>query len=214
LNPNSEKQIGIIDYKNGNTQSVVNAISHLGFRNLRCTKKEEIDACSHIILPGVGAFSECMSGLNDAHLTEPLTENVIGQKKPFLGICVGMQILIDTGSEFGEHPGLGWVSGRCDIVNFGQGEAYLLPHVGWNEITRQNGDTLFQDITGTPTFYFVHSYVVTLSEKIEGAAYTSYGTELLVALKKGNIYGVQFHPEKSQKHGLQLLKNFCELPSK
>lgn len=203
--------IGIVDYKSGNTQSVVNAISYLGYDYIKCSSDEDLEKSSHIILPGVGSFSACMDGLIELSLINALDRNVRIKKKPFLGICVGMQILMGVGTEFGKNNGLGWISGSCDRISFDQQDKYLLPHVGWNVITSQEEMPLLKGISDSPTFYFVHSYVVNLDEKVDGVAYVDYGSRLVAAVKKDNIHGVQFHPEKSQADGLLLLKNFCEL---
>ncbi len=203
--------IGIVDYKNGNTQSVINAIEQLGFSVLRCKRANDLDKVTHIILPGVGSFSACVNSLNELAIIESLENNVLIKKKPFLGICVGMQILVEQGTEFGLNSGLGWVSGICDKIQFSSGNKLLLPHVGWNELCDESGMNIIPSGTDNNDYYFVHSFIVKLSEKIDGEAYAHYGTKLLVALRKGNIYGVQFHPEKSQTNGLSLLKNFCEL---
>ncbi len=203
--------IGIVDYRSGNTQSVVNAISHLGYEYIRCSSEKDLNKSSHIILPGVGSFAACMDGLKDLSLIDALHKNVKINKKPFLGICVGMQILMDVGTEFGTNTGLGWLCGSCDKISFDKEKTYLLPHVGWNVVINEEINPIFNGISDSPTFYFVHSYVVNLTEKIDAVSHVNYGTRLVAAVQKDNIFGVQFHPEKSQRDGLLLLKNFCEL---
>lgn len=191
---------------------MINAIEYLGYDFVVSNNKAELERCSHIILPGVGAYAKSMCNLKKNGLTEILKELVLGDGKYFLGVCVGMQILTAWGNEFGGAPGLGWIKGKTRKLELE--ESLNLPHVGWNEVLDYPDNfVLFRDMpcTGAPSFYFVHSYVVSPEEETDCRAYTVYGERFLSALQKANIFGVQFHPEKSQQNGLKLLDNFCSL---
>ena len=204
-------KIGIIDYKNGNTQSVINAIEYLGFEIIRCSDKSDLKQATHIILPGVGSFPACMSTLKSINILDELEKSVHIEKKPFLGICVGMQILVEKGYEFLETDGLGWINGKCIKIEFADNNQ-ILPHMGWNQLSEINNMAIINNEDDSQkNYYFVHSYVVEEAENLEGSGYAYYDKKLLACLKKDNIFGVQFHPEKSQENGLGLLNNFCNL---
>lgn len=205
-------KIGIIDYGSGNFCSVFNAVSTITDDVLRITKPSDFAECSHIMLPGVGAFEYAMQRLNEFNFIEELTDQIIIMKKPFLGICVGMQVLAKTGYEFGEHAGLGWIDGEVRKFDFTVNKEMVLPHIGWNEVKNLAGKTLFKDIDLTgPSFYFVHSYHLVAKKENAGYSYSNYGYDFISAVESGNIFGVQFHPEKSQKNGIQLLRNFINV---
>ena len=207
----SKIKVGIVDYESGNTRSVLNAIEFLGYDGVLSNDKNRLSDCSHIILPGVGSFKNVMDNLRNKELVSVLQDLVIKEKKYFLGICVGMQILAKTGYEFGEHTGLGWIDGKVRLLDVG-GKKLRLPHVGWSEVTDYSSDfVLFNEISDASAFYFVHSYALCLDARVTFSAYTNYGNMFLAAVQKENIFGVQFHPEKSQQDGLKLLKNYCEL---
>lgn len=201
-------KIGIIDYGGGNTRSVVNAVSFLGKPYIFSDQEKELLECSHFILPGVGSFGKVMELLEKRHLTGFLERYILKEGRYYLGVCVGMQILMEEGEEFGMHRGLGWMRGKCLKLDT---QGLFLPHIGWNSI-RVGTDFLhlFNDIPDGSSFYFIHSYAACLEENVPVAT-CCYGTEFSAAVMKDNIFGVQFHPEKSQRTGLQLLKNFCEL---
>lgn len=201
-------KVGIIDYGGGNARSVINAISFLGKPYVFSNEESRLNECSHLILPGVGSFGKIMESLKDERLVDLLNKYVLNEKRYYLGICVGMQILMEEGEEFGRHCGLGWIKGKCLKLD---AESLFIPHIGWNSVQTDSGlSSLFKDIPAESCFYFVHSYAVHLTEKVPSAT-CSYGVDFVAAFMKGNIFGVQFHPEKSQKAGLQLLKNFCGL---
>lgn len=203
--------IAIIDYGMGNVGSVENALLHLGAEVVVTNSQNEIERSSHIILPGVGAFAEGMRKLRELGLPEVLEREVLIKKKPFLGICLGMQLLAEEGEEGGTAKGLGWIRGmtRKLIVD----EARLrLPHIGWDDVAAKPEAALFQGVLSR-VFYFVHSYALDSPEKKWVAATCEYGEEFCAAVERENIFGVQFHPEKSQKSGLALLRNFLTLTS-
>lgn len=201
--------IVIIDYDMGNVGSVKNALRFLGAEVMVSRAPEDIKKAMHIILPGVGAFGDGIKKLNEFNLPNILQEEVLDKKKPFLGICLGMQMLAESGEEGGIHKGLGWIKGNTRRFRINE-DKFRLPHVGWNDVISQGRATLFREIT-TPTFYFVHSYFLEPSEENVVAAVCDYGETFSAAIEKDNIFGVQFHPEKSQKDGLALLRNFLTL---
>jgi glutamine amidotransferase len=203
--------IGIIDYGSGNFTSVYNAVQLITSDCVAITDKSDFAKCSHVILPGVGSFANAMKKISDMGIVETLRESVLVKKIPFLGICVGMQILADKGYEFGEHEGLGYIKGVVKKIAIDQ-DIYPLPHMGWNEVLHIEHSPLFKGIDKDATFYFVHSYCLELESQSKlKTVNTFYGTEFPAAISIENIHAVQFHPEKSQVYGLQLLRNFVTL---
>ncbi|MBI4971500.1 MAG: imidazole glycerol phosphate synthase subunit HisH [Candidatus Omnitrophica bacterium] len=200
--------ITIIDYNMGNIRSVFNALGDLGAEVIVTNKKEDIDKADKIILPGVGAFGEGMDHLRVLGLVEVLDDNVMKRKKPFLGICLGMQLVADVGFEFGANKGLGWVSGEVKKLEV---KNVSLPHIGWNDIAKKRDCPLLQNLPDSADFYFVHSYHVVPSSADVIAASCDYEGAFASVIHKENIYGVQFHPEKSQKAGKVLLENFIKI---
>jgi glutamine amidotransferase len=197
----------IINYGMGNLRSVANACEALGFTAKIAASPDETRGCSHIILPGVGAFGDAMKNLSAAGWIEVLEDEVRRKGKFFLGLCLGMQVLAAIGTEFGMHKGLGWIDGSA--VRLETGEANLrIPHMGWNNVRAVRSNGLFQGLPENAAFYFVHSYVLqpARSDLISGRC--TYGTEFAAAVEAENIQATQFHPEKSQKAGLAVLKNF------
>lgn len=205
-------KIALIDYGAGNIQSVSNALHKintdydLGLQIIQTNAPSEINAADYIILPGVGSFKACMQGIeNVSGLKEALDDNVLRQKKPFLGICVGMQLLCEIGTEYGDYAGLSYVKGR--VVPFELDERFKIPHMGWNKIAKHSDHPLLNDIQNEDYVYFVHSfYMETAKEHI--ALSCDYGHDFPAVIIKDNIIGAQFHPEKSQNVGLTLLRNF------
>tara|TARA_B100000902_G_C27280793_1_gene901651 strand:+ start:1170 stop:1799 length:630 start_codon:yes stop_codon:yes gene_type:complete len=208
-----KQSLGIIDYEFGNTQSVCNALETLNTKYILCSSPESLDLCSHIILPGVGSFASSMKGLEKLNLINSLNENVLNKKVFFLGICVGFQIIFSKGHEFQISKGLNWINGDCKKIDNSRSDI-ILPHNGWNEISSFEKITIFEGIDNEDnTFYFNHSFSINDISKEKGVlfSFTNYGNQFVSAIQKENIFGVQFHPEKSQKNGLKILKNFINL---
>lgn len=195
----------IVDYRMGNLASVKKAFEKIGAAVLVSNKKEDIVSASHLVLPGVGAFGDGVKNLKNLNLVEALTERVIRHKTPLLGICLGMQLLAKTGYEFGLHSGLGWLEGNVKKLEFNKN--IRLPHIGWNNIQLKNDNLLFKDIKDND-FYFVHSYHLTACPPEIVTSVCEYGQTFVASIAQDNIFATQFHPEKSQQSGLQLLKNF------
>ncbi|MEQ8170226.1 MAG: imidazole glycerol phosphate synthase subunit HisH [Candidatus Eremiobacterota bacterium] len=198
-------KILVIDYNVGNHQSVANALNFLGYDVIVSNKEKEIAEARAYILPGVGAFGEAMRHLHQLKIIEPLQEQVLVKKKPLLGICLGMQVLAEDSEEDTSYKGLGWIEGH--IVKFKIKGDLRVPHVGWNSIQILKKDPLFKRIEENINFYFDHSYYF-----ICDASYVTsicfYGTHIVASVQKENIFGIQFHPEKSQNNGLKLLRGF------
>lgn len=183
---------------------------HLGEEPIEVTCAESMLKASHLILPGVGSFPAAMEKLTALGLVEPLRECVVAQGKPFLGICVGMQLLADTGFEFGETSGLGLIEGEVKEIEAAAHDLSV-PHIGWNDLEVETDHFLLRNCPPRPSFYFVHSFSFRCKDSENEVASCEYGTSITSIIEKENIFGVQFHPEKSQRDGLQLLKNFTEL---
>ncbi len=199
------KMIAIIDYGLGNLTSVINAFEKMSIPAKITSDPEEIRTAERIILPGVGAFGEGMENLRKAGLINVLKGEVLDKKKPFLGICLGMQLLFQKGYEGGEFAGLGWVKG--EVVKF-ESRELRIPHVGWNDVQCNPNSPILNGGREIQTFYFVHSYYVRPAEEVV-IGRCCYGQEFCAILQKENIFGVQFHPEKSQQEGLELLRKFA-----
>ena len=198
----------ILDYGSGNVKSVFNLFSAIAKHVVISNDPAEIQQATHIILPGVGAFGAAMRKIHERLPMDVLEQVVLGDKKPFLGICVGMQVLATRGMEFGECLGLGWIEGVAEKID---SKHLPLPHIGWNNISTKRASPLLAGLGGDPDFYFVHSYAFRSENEQDTLATTSYGEEFCSAVQRENIYGVQFHPEKSQRTGIKLAKNFLSL---
>jgi len=202
-----QPKICILDYGSGNVKSVFNLISFLGYNTEVSNEIKDIKSSTHIILPGVGAFGAAIKKIRSKLPLNELTYEVIQNKKPFLAICVGMQVLVEKGYENGEHSGLGWLPGSVNkIVTHN----HPTLHIGWNSINIKKDSVLFQELEDVNDFYFVHSYAVNTDEMFI-ISDTEYGDKFCSSVQKDNIYGVQFHPEKSQKSGQKLLQNFLSI---
>lgn len=201
-------RVCILDYGSGNVRSVFNLFASVSPHTVVSNEPAEIRQASHIILPGVGAFGAAMRKIRERLPMEELELAIFKDKKPFLGICVGMQILATRGMEFGECPGLGWIGGIVDKVD---SRELPLPHIGWNNISCKRTSSLFDGLGNNPDFYFVHSYIFRVEHAHDMLAATNYGEEFCSVVHRENIYGVQFHPEKSQRAGIRLAKNFLSL---
>lgn len=199
----------VIDYDMGNLFSVKNALEAIGAEVVISKNPEDLKKASQIILPGVGAFPDGMKNLKELGIIPALEEEVLKKKKPFLGICLGSQLLASEGEEHGLTPGLGWIRGRVRRFKVDERQ-FRVPHIGWNDVSPVSESTLFKGIDSN-IFYFVHSYFIVPENPEVVSATCDYGEKFTVAMEKGNIFGVQFHPEKSQKSGLKLLKKFLNL---
>lgn len=200
----------VIDYNVGNVKSVCNAFEHIGSPvELSCDRKK-IEAASALVLPGVAAFGFAVNALGS--LGSVIKDLALGGK-PLLGICVGFQMLFDKSSEFGAHNGLGLVSGDIISLKLKASNLKLLkiPHMGWNKVVLPNDMALFEGLGSEKHFYFAHSFCANVTDKTAKVAYTDYGFKLPASIQKGNIYGTQFHPEKSSSQGLQVLRNFARI---
>jgi glutamine amidotransferase len=206
--------VALIDYGSGNLRSAEKALaraaheSDSGHEIIVTSDPDVVARAERIVLPGVGAFGDCMNGLRAIDgMVDALEDAVLQCRVPFLGICVGMQLLATTGHEFGDHPGLGWISG--DVVHIERSDPSLkIPHMGWNELTILKPHPLLDDLGDQPNTYFVHSYEFRASHRAHVLATTDYAGEIAAVIGRDNIAGTQFHPEKSQAVGLRLLANF------
>ena len=205
------KRICILDYGSGNTRSVYNIIKSISNDVLISNKEEDLNNATHIILPGVGAYSSSMEKIRKNIPIKCLRRNILKNKKPFLGICVGMQALSTFGFEFQKTKGLNWIEGEVKRIEF-DAEDLIVPHVGWNSIIKNNDDNeILKGIEDGEDFYFVHSYEFIVKDISHVSAVCSYGQKIVSVIKNKNIFGVQFHPEKSQSAGKKLLINFLNL---
>jgi|SaaInl8_200m_RNA_FD_contig_21_2923239_length_1004_multi_4_in_0_out_0_1 imidazole glycerol-phosphate synthase subunit HisH len=204
------KTVAIIDYGMSNLDSVVRAVSELGRKQVVTDKYTEIENADSIILPGVGTFHEGMANLHKLELVEPLTDLVLKQGMPCLGICLGMQLLATCGLEFGESKGLDWIKGTVTPLKATKKDERI-PHVGWNEVRYRNPWPFFEGVPQNNDFYFVHSFHFVVDNEIDIIATTPYCGEFASVIGRGNIFGVQFHPEKSQKIGFKILENYLSL---
>lgn len=201
--------IAIIDYDMGNLRSVSKAFEKVGAGAVVTRDADIIRNASHVVLPGVGAFRDCMRNLADYGLVEPIVKH-IESGKPFLGICLGMQLLFEEGTEFGTHKGLGVIKGRVVRFPFAAGQLKV-PHIGWNGVSIKKPSPLLKGIMDGTYFYFVHSYYCVPTDAGAALTTTDYGIEFTSSIARDNVFACQFHPEKSQRAGLQVLKNFSEL---
>lgn len=200
-----ESPIVIIDYGTGNLGSIHNMLRKIGVKSIISSNTDEISRAKKLIIPGVGAFDRGIKKMRDSGLYDLLTFKVTVEKVPVLGICLGMQ-LMTLGSEEGTLPGFGWV--EAETKRFPNIPGLKIPHMGWNLVVRNNHCTLNENLPGNSRFYFVHSYFVDVKDDTTCTLKTEYGISFVSAIRKENIFGVQFHPEKSHKFGMQILKNF------
>ena len=201
--------LAIVDYGMGNLKSVANAMEALSGEAVLTRDPSVIEQADGIILPGVGAFGEGMKNLHEFGLVDVLNREVIGKKKPYLGICLGLQFLARTGHEDGESKGLGWVDGIVKLIE-PEGKEHKVPHMGWNNIEILKQSEIFEGLHDDPVFYFVHSYALELDPGKEDilTSVSDHGCRITASIQKGHIFATQFHPEKSQSAGLKVLKNF------
>lgn len=199
--------IAVINYGMGNTGSILNMLKKIGVEAISTDKIEDIRKADKIILPGVGTFDSGMSNLHELGLVESIKTEILDKRKPFLGICLGMQLL-GRSSEEGQMEGLNLIQFDNKKFSFDSSLNLKIPHMGWNIVKFNKEDQLFTGIIGTQRYYFVHSYHAVCDHAENSLISCEYGYEFTAAVKKDNIYGVQFHPEKSHKFGMKLMENF------
>lgn len=198
----------IVDYGMGNLRSVQKGFERIGASAVISRDRKEIEGADRLVLPGVGAFPMCMQNLTRLDLVDSLLE-FVRSGRPFLGICLGLQLLFEESEEFGPHEGLKVVPGK--VKAFRKDMGLKIPHMGWNEVLFSKDTPIFKGIENSSYFYFVHSYYVDPQDKADTAAEAEYGIRFTCAVHRDNIFAVQFHPEKSQELGLTILKNFNSL---
>ena len=207
-------KVTIVDYNSGNISSVINSFSEVAKDkvNLDVTSDlNKIKSSDKVVLPGQGSFKSCVDALNNVNgLIDILNEFAIIRKKPLLGICVGLQMFADTGYEETETKGLGWMSGKVSKIDNQNGK-YKLPHIGWNQLNIIKDSKIFEGIENNSHMYFVHSYEFLPDDKNVISATTDYSSNIVCSVEKDNIFGTQFHPEKSDKIGLKIIDNFINL---
>ena len=206
--------VTIVDYQSGNISSVINSFNEAakGKVNLEVTSDiKKIKSSDKIVLPGQGSFKSCVDSLNSiSGLVETLKEFAIINNKPLLGICVGLQMFADVGYEEAETKGLGWIPGKVSKIDNQNGK-FKLPHIGWNEIEIQKESKILKDIKNKSHMYFVHSYEFIPEDKSVISATTDYSSKIVCSIERDNLFGTQFHPEKSDKKGLKIIENFIKL---
>ena len=207
-------KVTIVDYNSGNISSVINSFKEVAKDkvNIEVTADlNKINSSDKVVLPGQGSFKSCVDALNKINcLTEALSEFAINNKKPLLGICVGLQMFADIGYEETETKGLGWISGKVSKVDNQNGK-YKLPHIGWNQINIVKQSKIFENVENNSHMYFVHSYEFIPEDKNVISATTDYSSNIVCSVEKENIFGTQFHPEKSDKLGLKIIDNFINI---
>ncbi len=206
--------VTIVDYNSGNISSVINSFKEVAKDkvNIEVTSDlNKIKSTDKVVLPGQGSFKSCVDALNNFKgLVDALNEFAINNKKPLLGICVGLQMFADIGYEETETKGLGWIAGKVSKID-NQGGKFKLPHIGWNQINILKDSKIFKDIKNNSHMYFVHSYEFVPNDKSVVSATTDYSSNIVCSVEKDNIFGTQFHPEKSDKIGLKIINNFINL---
>ena len=202
-------RVAIVDTGLCNLDSIARAIEECGGNPFVTDDPADLERAARVVLPGVGAFPEAMARLRRGGLDVALTELVMGRQIPFLGICLGMQLVATVGTEVSETAGLGWIDAQVRLLQAQPGER--IPHIGWNEVVPEADCPLFQGLAPCRDFYFVHSYALRPDHDEDVAAITAYAGGFVSAVHRGNVFGVQFHPEKSQKAGFTVLRNFLAL---
>jgi len=210
--------IAIVDYGIGNLRSIEKAFEAVGADVVRSDRPEDIRTADKVVLPGVGAFGACIDEIRRRKLEKPIFD-AIKEGKPFLGVCVGMQLLFGSSEEMGQHKGLGVLPGhvlhfttacKTDLHRQSEEGPLKIPHMGWNTVERQREDPLLRGLPAQPYFYFVHSYAAAPTTSSDMLASCRHGVAFPAIVQRNNVYGVQFHPEKSQANGLRILQNFAE----
>ena len=207
-------RVTIVDYNSGNISSVINSFKEVSKDQVDIevtSDLKKIKSSDKVVLPGQGSFKSCIDALKNINgLVDTLNEFVITNRKPLFGICVGLQMFADVGYEEIETKGLGWIPGKVSKIDSQKGK-YKLPHIGWNELNIVKDSKLFNSLENNPHMYFVHSYEFIPEDKNVITATTDYSTNIICAVEKDNIFGTQFHPEKSDKSGLKIINNFINL---
>ena len=207
-------KVTIVDYSSGNISSVINSFKEIAQNKATIEVTSDfnkIKTSDKIVLPGQGSFKSCVDALNKiSGLNDALNEFVLVNKKPLLGICVGLQMFADVGYEETETKGLGWISGKVSKIDNQNGK-YKLPHIGWNQINILKDSKIFKQVENNSHMYFVHSYEFVPTDKTVISATTDYSTKVVCSVEKENLFGTQFHPEKSDKIGLKIIQNFINL---
>ena len=206
--------VTIVDYKSGNISSVINSFKEVAKSKVKIevtSDLKKISSSDKVVLPGQGSFKSCIDALNTINgLVETLNDFALNNKKPLLGICVGLQMFADVGYEETETKGLSWISGKVSKINNQNGK-YKLPHIGWNEVNIVKDSKIFKNVENNSHMYFVHSYEFIPNDKSVISATTDYSSNHVCAVEEENIFGTQFHPEKSDKTGLKIIDNFISL---
>ncbi len=206
--------VTIVDYKSGNISSVINSFKEVAKGKVKIevtSDLKKISSSDKVVLPGQGSFKSCIDALNTINgLVETLNDFALNNKKPLLGICVGLQMFADVGYEETETKGLSWISGKVSKINNQNGK-YKLPHIGWNEVNIVKDSKIFKNVENNSHMYFVHSYEFVPNDKSVISATTDYSSNHVCAVEEENIFGTQFHPEKSDKTGLKIIDNFISL---
>lgn len=203
--------ITIVDYGAGNLQSVEKAFQYIGAETRVVSSGDELLTAEALVLPGVGAFRDAMQNLEDRGMVQAI-QDYIASKKPFMGICLGLQLLFEESEEFGRVKGLGVFQGKIRKIPSENG--LKVPHMGWNSLSLKKEDGIFKGLSGDPYVYFVHSYYLKAEDRSIVSAQTEYGVKIDAAIQSGNVFATQFHPEKSGRVGLQMLRNFLEIVEK
>ena len=206
--------VTIVDYNSGNISSVINSFKEVAKDKVNISVTSDLNkikSSDKVVLPGQGSFKSCVDALNNINgLVDTLNEFAINDKKPLLGICVGLQMFADIGYEEKETKGLGWISGKVSKIDNQNGK-YKLPHIGWNQINILKDSKIFKNIENKSHMYFVHSYEFIPEDKSVISSTTDYSSNIVCSIEKENVFGTQFHPEKSDKIGLKIINNFIDL---
>ena len=200
--------IGIINYGLGNVQSFINSFKVLGISAISISNRDQLKGIDRLNLPGVGSFDSAIKKFNESGLRDDIDDLIFNNNLPIMGVCIGMQIMANSSSE-GDLSGLGWIDGEVQIID--QKNSLILPHMGWNEIKIKDENSKLLSNLQSKIFYFLHSYHFVTNQNSSKIAFVNYGEDILAAISKNNIYGCQFHPEKSHSAGLSVLKNFANL---
>ena len=203
-------RIVIVDYRTGNTNSIKRTLDRIGSRPIISSRAEDIAQADKIILPGVGHFAKAMANLKELGMVDALNEAVLIKRKPVLGICLGMELMA-AASEEGNTPGLQWLDAESVRFKFALGGGYKVPHIGWNRIKLKKTSVLMKSVEDLSEFYFAHSYYLKVKDRSDLLNETEYSISFPSAVERNNIFGVQYHPEKSHRTGVQVLKNFIEI---